>query len=49
MEGYDHVSDIVDPESGRNIMTVAEEEGNRKSVLFLRGLVNYEVILFYCI
>ncbi|XP_065560658.1 uncharacterized protein LOC136027391 [Artemia franciscana] len=42
MEGYDHVSDIVDPESGRNIMTVAEEEGNRKSVLFLRGLVNYE-------
>ncbi|XP_071517410.1 uncharacterized protein [Panulirus ornatus] len=41
IEGYDHLLDVQD-EEGNNILQVAEEHGQEKTVDFLRGSLNFE-------
>jgi hypothetical protein len=41
MEGYDHILDTED--EGKNILQIAEEEGNKSTVEFLKSIANYMV------
>ena len=41
IEGYDHILDCED--DGKNILQIAEEEGNTSTVEFLKSVENYTV------